>query len=808
MNASEQILQGLNPQQAEAVAHLGAPLCIIAGAGSGKTSVITRRVAWLLAERQARPSEILAITFTNKAAGELKERVGSLVGGRMWEMWVSTFHSSCARLLRAEAGPGTGFDRNFTIYDADDSKRLLTMVAEELELDVNRFPPRMLAAKIGELKNELIAPEAAVKGVDDPFDLLLGQVYRRYQERLADANAMDFDDLIMRAVQLLQTSPEAGARWRERFRHVLVDEYQDTNHAQYVLIRELVGAGAGTQVGAETAALTVVGDSDQSIYRFRGATIRNIEEFERDFPNARTVLLEQNYRSTQNILSAANAVIAHNEGRREKRLWTDAGDGQRITGYVADHEHDEAAFVATEIAELVRSGAKHGDIAVFYRTNNASRVFEEAFIRHAVPYRVVGGQRFYDRREVRDVIAYLRVIANPSDAVSLSRIINTPRRGLGDKAQAQIAAWAGAQGKTFWEACEAAAGGAVTALTARSRRSVAEFVALIEGLRAELAAGDLTVGELVAQTVERSGYRAVLAGSADPQDGARLENLDELVSVAVEYGELVSGREPGPAAAQGANAATTDGHGAGAAVADGLAGALPAGFRAEEDDGSASAMLREFLEQVSLVADSDRLPEGGSESGVVTLMTLHTAKGLEFPVVFLTGLEEGQFPHLRSLGDPVELAEERRLAYVGITRARDRLYVSRSITRTLRGSPMTNPPSRFLLEIPPHLVAWRRGEPDQTWAGFTRSDFGSVSAPRADARPSFRKPPSERGPRVRPNLRHESFEVGDRVNHDKYGLGTVTASSGHGQAATVTVDFGSGGTVKLMLIGGVPMSKL
>ncbi|MGL6233906.1 MAG: UvrD-helicase domain-containing protein [Segniliparus sp.] len=789
MNASEQILQGLNPQQAEAVVHLGAPLCIIAGAGSGKTSVITRRVAWLLAERQARPSEILAITFTNKAAGELKERVGALVGGRMWEMWVSTFHSSCARLLRAEAGQAAGFDRNFTIYDADDSKRLLTMVAEELELDTNRFPPRMLAAKIGELKNELITPEAALKGVDDPFDLILGQVYRRYQERLSSANAMDFDDLIMRAVQLLQTDPEAGGRWRERFRHVLVDEYQDTNHAQYVLIRELVGAGAGTQVGAETSALTVVGDSDQSIYRFRGATIRNIEEFERDFPNARTVLLEQNYRSTQNILSAANAVIAHNQGRREKRLWTEAGDGQQITGYVADHEHDEAGFVATEIAELVRSGAKHGDIAVFYRTNNASRVFEEAFIRHAVPYRVVGGQRFYDRREVRDVIAYLRVIANPSDAVSLSRIINTPRRGLGDKAQAQIAAWAGARGKTFWEACQAAAGGTIAALAARSQRSVADFVAMITGLRDELSSGSLTVGELVAQTVERSGYRAVLADSTDPQDGARLENLDELVSVAVEYGELVAGREDG-------------------AVADGLAGEIRVGLPVEEDDDQGMAKLREFLEQVSLVADSDRLPEGGSESGVVTLMTLHTAKGLEFPVVFLTGLEEGQFPHLRSLGDPVELAEERRLAYVGITRARERLYASRSITRTLRGSPMTNPPSRFLLEIPPHLVAWRRGEPDQTWAGFTRSDFGSVSAPRADSAVSFRKQPVERGPRARPNLRHESFEVGDRVNHDKYGLGTVTASSGHGQAATVTVDFGSGGTVKLMLIGGVPMSKL
>ncbi|EFV12405.2 UvrD-helicase domain-containing protein [Segniliparus rugosus] len=795
MNASEQILHGLNPQQAEAVVHLGAPLCIIAGAGSGKTSVITRRVAWLLAERQARPGEILAITFTNKAAGELKERVGALVGGRMWEMWVSTFHSSCARFLRAEASAEAGFDRNFTIYDSDDSKRLLSMVAEELELDSNRFPPRMLAAKIGDLKNELITPEAALAGVEDPFDLLLGQVYRRYQERLAAANAMDFDDLIMRAVQLLQTNDEVAERWRARFRHVLVDEYQDTNHAQYVLIRELVGAGAGTQVGAETSALTVVGDSDQSIYRFRGATIRNIEEFERDFPNARTVLLEQNYRSTQNILSAANAVIAHNEGRREKRLWTEAGDGRQIVGYVADHEHDEAGFIATEIAELVRAGAKHGDIAVFYRTNNASRVFEEAFIRHAVPYRVVGGQRFYDRREVRDVIAYLRVIANPSDAVSLTRIINTPRRGVGDKAQAQIASWAGSQGKTFWEGCQAAAEGAIPALAARSQRSVAEFVAMLAGLRDELSAGELTVGELVAQTVERSGYRATLADSTDPQDGARLENLDELISVAVEYGEMAAGQEGG-------------------AVADGLAGELRVALPPEEEgesgaDGDAGvAKLRDFLEQVSLVADSDRLPEGGSESGVVTLMTLHTAKGLEFPVVFMTGLEEGQFPHLRSLGDPVELAEERRLAYVGITRAREQLYVSRSLTRTFRGSPMTNPPSRFLIEIPPHLVSWRRGEPDQTWAGFTRSDFGSVSAPRAENAAPFRRPAAERGPRPRPNLRHESFEVGDRVNHDKYGLGKVVASSGHGAAATVTVDFGSSGTMKLMLIGGVPMSKL
>ncbi len=453
----QDLLAGLNSQQRAAVEHAGSPLLIIAGAGSGKTRVLAHRIAYLLAQRGVTPGQVLAITFTNKAAAEMRQRVTALVGRRAAVMWVSTFHSMCVRILRREASHLAGLTSNFSIYDSDDTRRLVTMVARDLDLDPKRYPARTLAAKISNLKNDLVDPDSAASAAGNDLERRVVEVYAGYQQRLGTSNALDFDDLIMRTVELLQTLPDVAEHYRRRFRHILVDEYQDTNHAQYTLVRELVAPAADGEVPGE---LCVVGDADQSIYAFRGATIRNIEEFERDFPNARTILLEQNYRSTQTILSAANAVIARNSGRRDKRLWSAAGDGELIVAYVADNEHDEAAFVASEIDQLVDTGAaRFADVAVFYRTNNSSRVFEEMFIRLGLPYKVVGGVRFYERREVRDALAYLRVLANPEDTVSLRRILNTPRRGIGDRAEAVLASYAEREQISFAAALRGAAAG-------------------------------------------------------------------------------------------------------------------------------------------------------------------------------------------------------------------------------------------------------------------------------------------------------------------------------------------------------------
>ncbi|MGH3935061.1 MAG: UvrD-helicase domain-containing protein, partial [Pseudonocardiaceae bacterium] len=504
----QDLLAGLNPQQRAAVEHAGSPLLIVAGAGSGKTRVLAHRIAYLLARRGVGPGQVLAITFTNKAAAEMRERVTALVGRRAAVMWVSTFHSMCVRILRREAGHLSGLTSNFSIYDADDTRRLITMVARDLDLDPKRYPARTLAAKISNLKNELVDPDSAAAAASDDLDRRVAEVFTAYQRRLVTSNALDFDDLIMRAVELLQTFPDVAEHYRRRFRHVLVDEYQDTNHAQYALIRELV---APPVEGEDPAELCVVGDADQSIYAFRGATIRNIEEFERDFPAARTILLEQNYRSTQTILSAANAVISRNPGRRDKRLWSAAGDGEPIVGYVADNEHDEAAFVAAEIDRLVDGGeARFGDMAVFYRTNNSSRVFEEVFIRLGLPYKVVGGVRFYERREVRDALAYLRVLDNPEDTVSLRRILNTPRRGIGDRAEAVLATYAEREQISFAAALRvAAAGQDIPLLNPRSRNAITAFVVLMDGLRDKVLAGD-SVAEILEAVLERTGYRAEL----------------------------------------------------------------------------------------------------------------------------------------------------------------------------------------------------------------------------------------------------------------------------------------------------------
>ena len=804
-HSEQSLLDGLNPQQREAVLHAGSPLLIVAGAGSGKTAVLTRRIAHLLGHRGVPPGQVLAITFTNKAAAEMRERVASLIGPRAKLMLVSTFHSTCVRILRREAAHLPGPTSSFSIYDADDTRRLLTLVAADLDLDAKRYPARALARHISDLKNELVGAQDAAAAAADDMARRVAEVYPEYQRRLRSANAFDFDDLIGETVALLQAFPDVAEYYHRRFRHVLVDEYQDTNHAQYVLVRELTGASAatGNVTGASAATqlppaeLCVVGDADQSIYAFRGATIRNIIEFERDYPDARTILLEQNYRSTQTILTAANAVIARNPERRDKRLWTDSGDGAKIVGYVADNEHDEAAFVAAEIDRLVEQGAAvFGDVAVFYRTNNSSRSLEEVFIRLGLPYRVVGGVRFYERKEVRDAVAYLRVLVNPDDEASLRRIINTPRRGIGDRAQACVAAHADRQRIGFAEALRDGAEGRVPLLNPRSERAIAAFVELLDGLRAMLDGGPdeggfgtpgADIADVAEAVLERTGYRAELEASDDPQDAPRLDNLTELVSVAREF----TAADATAAPLLGLDGAVVEA----APGADGL-----------PSPGSLAA----FLERVSLVADADQVPDSGD--GVVTLMTLHTAKGLEFPVVFVTGWEERQFPHLRALGDPRELAEERRLAYVGITRARQRLYVSRALVRSAWGQPIRNPESRFLQEIPAHLIEWRRVEPPRSagsvggWSDRTGGDSAQAGlAARGMRSTGFR---GWQGTARRAGSAGLVLAVGDRVSHDRYGLGSVVAADGAGPRASATIDFGSAGTVRLMLFGTVPMVKL
>jgi ATP-dependent DNA helicase UvrD/PcrA len=741
--AADSLLEGLNPQQRAAVVHEGSPLLIVAGAGSGKTRVLTHRIAYLLAERGVAPWEILAITFTNKAAGEMAARAAALTGSRARAMWLLTFHSACVRILRREASR-FGYPSSFSIYDQADSQRLMALVCRELDLDTKYHPPRAMAAQVSSLKNELIDYETLAASATGYREKALAEAYAEYQRRLVAAGAMDFDDLIMVTVNLLQAFPGVAAEYRARFRHVLVDEYQDTNHAQYVLVTELAGQLLPGSDRAETvsppAELCVVGDADQSIYAFRGATIRNIDEFERDFPGAQVILLEQNYRSTQNILAAANAVVSRNPGRVPKRLWSEAGDGPPIIGYVADSEHDEAAFVAEEVDRLADEGlAVPGHVAVFYRTNAQSRVFEEVFIRAGLPYKVVGGVRFYERREVRDLLAYLRLIANADDEVSLRRVLNVPKRGIGDRAEECVAAMASRQRISFARALARPAD--IPDLAARSARAIEAFNELIGGLR-EMAEAGTPVGDLADAVLERSGYLAELQASTDLQDESRIENLKELVSVAREY-----------------------------------------------DSQSSSGSLADFLEQVALVADADQIPDGEDHGGLVTLMTLHTAKGLEFPVVFLTGLEENVFPHERSSGDERELAEERRLAYVGITRAEQRLYLTRAVTRTWFGRPGYHKQSRFLNEIPENLIEWRRD--------------ATAAAPPASERMARRPGVQALGNRPVPSL-----SPGDRVNHDSYGLGTVLSVEGRGDDPEAKIDFGGDYGIKHLVLRYAPLEKL
>jgi len=779
---------GLNPDQLDAVVHRGGPLLVVAGAGSGKTRVLTHRIAHLVYEG-VHPSRILAITFTNKAADEMRQRVSALVGPVARTMWVSTFHSACVRILRKEIH-ALEYRSNFSIYDAQDQKRLMSLVVNDLDLDPRRYQPGPILHWVSNHKNELRDAEEVRADAQNHLEETYSAAYALYQRRLREANALDFDDLIMNTVHLMQTYPDVRETYRRRFRHVLVDEYQDTNHAQYALIQQLCAPDLELtdQVPVAPAELMVVGDADQSIYAFRGANIGNILNFEADFPDATTILLEQNYRSTQTILATANAVISRNQGRKEKRLWSDQGDGARVVGYVADDERDEARFVSDTIDALTDDGARAGDVAVFYRTNAQSRVFEEVFIRTGMPYKVVGGVRFYERREVRDALAYLRMLVNPDDQVSLRRILNTPRRGIGDRAVAAVNELAERERIGFWEALQRAE--EAPGLATRSTRSIAAFVALVQELQQMVDAGERP--DVVLDTVlDRTGYLAELEASTDPQDATRVENLGELVAVAREFSD------------------------------DPLAG--PSADPADVEADLVTPGLADFLERVALVADTDQIPDepdpdSDEDQGVVTLMTLHTAKGLEFPIVFLTGLEEGIFPHARSLtGDRVELEEERRLAYVGITRARERLHVSRALMRSAWGAPSHNPASRFLDELPVDLVDWKRTaddqmhwhRPDHTGGDPTGPGSTRLGAPTHAGRRNFsaaaaRADASAKAKKARPI---PSLEPGDRVTHDSFGLGTVVAVEGAAEKSVASIDFGSEG-VKRLLLRYAPVEKL
>ena len=823
----------LNPAQREAVEHRGSPLLIVAGAGSGKTRVLTRRIAHLLRSGEAMPGEILAITFTNKAAAEMRERVGELVGPVARSMWVSTFHSACVRILRRDAA-AAGLKSSFTIYDSADSLRLITTIAKDLELDTKKHAPRALASRISTLKNDLVDPidfADQAESAKNPFERTLARIFTNYTARLRQANAVDFDDLIGLTVTLLRENPAIREGYRRRFRHLLVDEYQDTNTAQYQLVRELVGEDP-------RADLTVVGDSDQSIYAFRGATIRNIVEFEQDFPTARTIVLEQNYRSTQNILSAANSVIEENSGRRKKNLWTDQGEGEQITLYVADDEREEARYIGRQIDALVDDGRSAGDIAIFYRANAQSRALEDQLIRVGLPYKVIGGTRFYERREIKDAIAYLQVLTNPADEINLRRILNVPKRGIGDRAEATVAMLAERERIGFGEALRRAE--EAPGIATRSLNAVRLFVAMLDDLQ-EMAADGTGPADLLEAILQRSGYYAELQGSDDPQDESRLENLAELVTVAAEFeaqmeeadavaSEYEDEAEESPAPDAAAQAAPDTGT-AGAVPAPGAEPAPGADIAPEAalttpDDPEASLVDR-FLEKVSLVADADQIP--GEEDQFVTLMTLHTAKGLEFPVVFLTGMEDGTFPHNRTLSDPEELQEERRLAYVGITRAREKLFLTRAQMRSLWGQTQFMPASRFLDEVPENVLDVARAGSTLGGAGFSGgfhssggyggSSHGGGQHSGSGRGPSFsggigggrsdiKRPSMGSGRKATPADKLPQVAVGDRITHDSFGMGTITEVAGQGEKTQIEVQFKAPHGTKRLVLRYAAITKL
>ncbi|MBE0296806.1 ATP-dependent helicase [Gardnerella vaginalis] len=856
----QSLLEGLNPQQSKAVQYTGPALLIGAGAGSGKTRVLTRRIAWILANRKAWPSQILAITFTNKAAAEMRERLASLIGNSANSMWVSTFHSACVKILRAHGDP-IGLKSGFSIYDSSDCERLVKIIASELNIDIKKFTPKLLLSKISDFKNNLVTwqenlknyapdykPGASVSGASSfnaagNADAIYAAVYAEYQNRLSVSNAVDFDDLIMLTVKLLRQNPQVSAYYKRKFRYILVDEYQDTNHAQYVLIRELAGvddAGVDDYSTDSTvspdstqlpqSSITVVGDSDQSIYAFRGADIRNIQDFEQDFPSATTIMLEQNYRSTQTILDAANAVISNNANRKPKKLWTSLGKGSPIVGYVADNAQGEASWVAQEIARLAgEDGVNYSDIAIMYRANSQSRSLEDALIKSGLPYQLVGGTKFYERREVKDALAYLQSIANPDDDVNMRRILNVPKRGLGARAESQITSYAKENSISFWSALSQIDKIAEQiGISSRTFNALKSFRDLMTSLIDFMKANDSKPSKVVENVLNESGLLQDLRESKDPQDEFRVDNLSQLQSVAAEY-----------------------------------------------EQNTPDANVAGFLETTALVADSDQLPDQGEDTGKVTLMTLHTAKGLEYPVVFLTGMEQGTFPHSRCVDNQKELCEERRLAYVGITRAKKILYVTWAAERSQWGKSAEMIQSQFLDEIPADLISWKRKEADVMRAGlrgagsdFDRdfdSDFGSDGGWDYDSYTtyggssyrkshygksygsksygsnsygnSYGKSYGSKSGKVTTRIarkssasyQHQSFtsnlqssasslsykkqglqekdnhlnindfHEGDKISHDTYGLGTVLKTQDKGRNSIITVDFGSDGVKRLML---------
>ncbi|MBB5632860.1 DNA helicase-2/ATP-dependent DNA helicase PcrA [Cryobacterium mesophilum] len=797
------LLEGLNPQQREAVVHRGEALLIVAGAGSGKTSVLTRRIAHLIETKDAWPSQILAITFTNKAAAEMRERVETLIGQAAEGMWISTFHSACVRILRREAET-FGYTKSFTIYDSADSRALIKRIIKDLDADTFGFTVSKVAGRISKAKNELQEVESYSRNANfaDPAEAVFVEMFRRYSSELTRANAFDFDDLIAQTVYLFRAFPKVAALYQRRFRHILVDEYQDTNHAQYSLIRELTRAPKPEHLKGAVgfdgmplkeydrplppASLTVVGDSDQSIYAFRGADIRNIVEFERDFPNSKVILLEQNYRSTQNILSAANSVIANNFDRKDKKLFTTIGDGEKIVGFTGYSQHDEAQFIADEIVELREAGMDYRDVAVFYRTNAQTRALEDVFIRSALPYRVIGGTKFYERAEIKDAMAYLIAVANPADPLALRRIMNVPKRGIGPATEAALQNHADKDGRTLRDA-----------LRESDQLGLGPKVtAAIEGLATILdevgaTADTAAPADILAALLERTGFIEALRASRDPQDEARAENVEELLAVTRE-------------------------------------------FRRNNPTGT----LLDFLTEVSLVAAADELDDS---SGTVSLMTLHTAKGLEFEAVFLTGVEEGLLPHQMSAGEPGGPAEERRLFYVGITRARRRLYLSLAMTRAQFGDVTVAMPSRYLQEIPTELIDWRqspgmansRGGTEPRALNARRGGFGAENSlagsslggpggyaiesggPGATARAraaarAAERPKTEWTSRVTSTVRDNgdlTLAAGDRIRHVDFGDGKVTAVTGTGPKAVAEVQFETAGR-KRLLIKISPIEKL
>ncbi|WP_431792275.1 ATP-dependent helicase [Microbacterium paraoxydans] len=797
--AQDDLLAGLNPQQLEAVTYRGPALLIVAGAGSGKTSVLTRRIASLLRSREAWPSQILAITFTNKAAGEMRERVEGLIGDAARGMWISTFHSACVRILRREAQQ-FGFTKNFTIYDSGDSRALLKRLVKEHEADAYGLTPAAVQGRISKLKNELSDAEAYARqaNMSDPAERVFVEVFADYQRQLQKANAFDFDDLIGQTVYLFRAFPQVADTYRRRFRHILVDEYQDTNHAQYALIHELTrpvsGVGSTPEpyasngmmifepdpepapgAGEAGASLTVVGDSDQSIYAFRGADIRNISEFERDFPGAKVVLLEQNYRSTQNILSAANAVIGNNFDRKDKKLWSDRGEGDKIIGFTGYSQHDEAQFVADEIEALHRKGMPYSEMAVFYRTNSQSRALEEIFIRSAVPYKIMGGTKFYERAEIKDALAYLVAVANPADEMAVRRILNKPRRGIGDVTETAIARFAEEHGISFRDALslpgQLGVGPKIQAAIAQLDAVLAEATAIMLPPTGEVPP-PTSVADGLSLLLSKSGYLDALRASRDPQDEARVENLDEFVAV------------------------TRD-------------------FARNNPEGT----ITDFLTEVALVSDADDLDD---ESGSVSLMTMHTAKGLEYDAVFVTGVEEDLIPHRISAGEPGGPQEERRLFYVGITRARKRLHLSLAMTRAQFGEVTVAMPSRFLQEIPASLIDWRQSPGDVNSRGGMQSRalnarrsggsgdrFGVKALPRESLKPlstAMDKIPNRVTAKMRDNGDLE-LAAGDRIRHDDFGEGRVDAVTGEGAKRIAHVRFDTAGQKKL-LIKVAPIEKL